>query len=78
MNRVSPVHARLASVLWTPSKIEISKTSRVRVKNPLSQISFASLRAAIPTARNRTTASRLAILNQEPATILNQSCSEEN
>ena len=39
-------------------------TKSVRVKSPLSQISFDSLRAAKPTATSKTTTSRLAMVNR--------------
>src|SRR5208337_863516 len=91
-NRANPIqNARLDSIRWTARRIEVSRAASAAVKIPLAQRSLDSLRAAKPTATNKTTTSRLAMVNrmrliarspdewhQQPSAILNQSCKKEN
>ena len=56
--------ARLDSVRWPASRIEINMTLSVRVKSPLSQRSFDSLKAAKPTPSSRTRITRVPMWNR--------------
>ena len=52
--RANPIqNARLDSVRWMASRIEISRAASVSVKTPLSQRSLDSLKAAKPTPKNQ-------------------------